>query len=93
MAVGQVAVFRSAAGVLGDASEIVRNARAIGITTFRRHAKGGSVGKGVLTRKIDAPQLLEPDALVPLGVFQVGDAHRLGGNAEGRKQAAELLRR
>ena len=75
MAVGQLIVFRSVASVLGDALKIARNARAIGITTFRRQKMGGSVGKGVLTRKVDVPQRFKPDALVSFGVGQVGDVN------------------
>jgi hypothetical protein len=55
VAVGQVAVFRSVASVLGDASKSASSACAIVITTFRRFERGYLVWKGALTSPATEP--------------------------------------
>src|SRR5215471_4232938 len=77
IAVGQVVVFRSTLRVLPGTSKIVRNARLIGTWVLGYLKRGNLVGRGVLTRKIGLPDLLEPDALVSHRVLQTGDMHSL----------------
>src|SRR5215813_27133 len=82
MAVGQVRVFLSVRSRRLDGSKIARSAHYIGIWTLGRIERPRLMRRGILTREIGRPYLLEVDPGVSLGVFAAGDVHRLRDDAE-----------
>src|SRR5262249_37252106 len=89
MAVGQVRVFRSAQSRRLDGSKkFARSAHYIGVWTLGRIGRPRLVRRGILTREIGRPCLLEVDPGVSLGVFAAGDVHRLRDDAERLEKAS-----
>jgi hypothetical protein len=72
MAVGQLAVFRSVARSISDALKIASYAHFIGIPTLRPFGSTKLGRRGVLTRAVDRPSLLEVGPAVALGVLVAG---------------------
>src|SRR5262249_14515081 len=93
MAVGQVRVFRSVRSRRLDGSKIARSAHSTGVWTLGRIGRAKLARRGILTREIGRPCLLESDPAVSLSVFEAGDVHRLRDDAERLQQPSQLLLR